>query len=219
MSREQLTDRMISAESGIDLWKIRTGHLSDDQNNNDFEKIGEAISRLSEANLFIDDSGNINVMQIRSKCRRLKAELGLDMVIIDYLQLIQDNGSDNRNQEISIITRALKAFAKELDVPVIALSQLSRAVEMSKPAIPKLAHLRESGSIEQDADVVLFIYRKAVDRNYRLDEIAPEERNIAEIHIAKHRNGACGEIKLYFDGSTTTFKNLAADYKNNIIEI
>lgn len=219
MSREQLTDRMISAESGIDLWKIRTGHLSDDQNNNDFEKIGEAISRLSEANLFIDDSGNINVMQIRSKCRRLKAELGLDMVIIDYLQLIQDNGSDNRNQEISIITRALKALAKELDVPVIALSQLSRAVEMSKPAIPKLAHLRESGSIEQDADVVLFIYRKAVDRNYRLDEIAPEERNIAEIHIAKHRNGACGEIKLYFDGSTTTFKNLAADYKNNIIEI
>ncbi|HOC96379.1 MAG TPA: replicative DNA helicase [bacterium] len=219
MSREQLTDRMVSAESGIDLWKIRTGHLSDDQNNNDFEKIGEAISRLSEANLFIDDSGNINVMQIRSKCRRLKAELGLDMVIIDYLQLIQDNGSDNRNQEISIITRALKALAKELDVPVIALSQLSRAVEMSKPAIPKLAHLRESGSIEQDADVVLFIYRKAVDRNYRLDEIAPEERNIAEIHIAKHRNGACGEIKLYFDGSTTTFKNLAADYKNNIIEI
>jgi len=219
MSREQLTDRMVSAESGIDLWKIRTGHLSDDQNNNDFEKIGEAISRLSEANLFIDDSGNINVMQIRSKCRRLKAELGLDMVIIDYLQLIQDNGSDNRNQEISIITRALKALAKELDVPVIALSQLSRAVEMSKPAIPKLAHLRESGSIEQDADVVLFIYRKAVDRNYRLDEIAPEERNIAEIHIAKHRNGACGEIKLYFDGSTTTFKNLATDYKNNIIEI
>ncbi len=219
MSREQLTDRMVSAESGIDLWKIRTGHLSDDQNNNDFEKIGEAISRLSEANLFIDDSGNINVMQIRSKCRRLKAELGLDMVIIDYLQLIQDNGSDNRNQEISIITRALKALAKELDVPVIALSQLSRAVEMSKPAIPKLAHLRESGSIKQDADVVLFIYRKAVDRNYRLDEIAPEERNIAEIHIAKHRNGACGEIKLYFDGSTTTFKNLAADYKNNIIEI
>ncbi len=219
MSREQLTDRMVSAESGIDLWKIRTGHLSDDQNNNDFEKIGEAISRLSEANLFIDDSGNINVMQIRSKCRRLKAELGLDMVIIDYLQLIQDNGSDNRNQEISIITRALKALAKELDVPVIALSQLSRAVEMSKPAIPKLAHLRESGSIEQDADVVLFIYRKAADRNYRLDEIAPEERNIAEIHIAKHRNGACGEIKLYFDGSTTTFKNLATDYKNNIIEI
>ena len=139
MSREQLTDRMVSAESGIDLWKIRTGHLSDDQNNNDFEKIGEAISRLSEANLFIDDSGNINVMQIRSKCRRLKAELGLDMVIIDYLQLIQDNGSDNRNQEISIITRALKALAKELDVPVIALSQLSRAVEMSKPVIPKLA--------------------------------------------------------------------------------
>lgn len=219
MSKEQLTDRMISAESGIDLWKIRTGHLSDDQNNNDFEKIGEAISRLSEANLFIDDSGNINVMQIRSKCRRLKAELGLDMVIIDYLQLIQDNGSDNRNQEISIITRALKALAKELDVPIIALSQLSRAVELSKPAIPKLAHLRESGSIEQDADVVLFIYRKAADRNYRLDEIAPEEKNIAEIDIAKHRNGACGEIKLYFDGTTTSFKNLAIDYKNNVIEI
>lgn len=220
MSKEQLTDRMISSESRVDLWKIRTGHLSDDQNNNDFEKIGNAISKLSESDIFIDDSGNINVMQIRSKCRRLKAEFGLDMVIIDYLQLIQDNGSENRNQEISLISRSLKGLAKELDVPIVALSQLSRAVELSKPAIPKLAHLRESGSIEQDADVVMFIYRKAADRNYRPEEVSADEKNVAEIHIAKHRNGACGEIKLYFDGVTTSFKNLATEYKgNNVVEI
>jgi len=220
MSKEQLTDRMISSESRVDLWKIRTGHLSDDQNNNDFEKIGLAINKLSDADIFIDDSGSINVMQIRTKCRRLKTESGLDMVIIDYMQLIQDNGSDNRNQEVSLISRSLKALAKELDVPIIALSQLSRAVELSKPAIPKLAHLRESGSIEQDADVVLFIYRKAADRNYRPEEISPDEKNVAEIHIAKHRNGACGEIKLYFDGTTTSFKNLATNYKsNNTVEI
>ena len=220
MSKEQLTDRMISSESRVDLWKIRTGHLSDDQNNNDFEKIGLAINKLSDADIFIDDSGSINVMQIRTKCRRLKTESGLDMVIIDYMQLIQDNGSDNRNQEVSLISRSLKALAKELDVPIIALSQLSRAVELSKPAIPKLAHLRESGSIEQDADVVLFIYRKAADRNYRPEEISPDEKNVAEIHIAKHRNGACGELKLYFDGTTTSFKNLATNYKsNNTVEI
>lgn len=220
MSKEQLTDRMISSESRVDLWKIRTGHLSDDQNNNDFEKIGLAINKLSDADIFIDDSGSINVMQIRTKCRRLKTESGLDMVIIDYMQLIQDNGSDNRNQEVSLISRSLKALAKELDVPIIALSQLSRAAELSKPAIPKLAHLRESGSIEQDADVVLFIYRKAADRGYRPEEISPDEKNVAEIHIAKHRNGACGEIKLYFDGTTTSFKNLATNYKsNNTVEI
>lgn len=220
MSKEQLTDRMISAESRVDLWKIRTGHLSDDANNNDFEKIGHAINTLSDANIYLDDSGSINVMQIRTKCRRLKTEQGLDMVVIDYLQLISDNGSDNRNQEISIISRSLKGLAKELDVPIIALSQLSRAAELSKPAIPKLAHLRESGSIEQDADIVLFIYRKAADRGYRPEEISPEEKNVAEIHIAKHRNGACGEVKLYFDGVTTSFKNLATNYKDkNTIEI
>jgi len=219
MSKEQLTDKLISAESGVDLWKLRTGNLSDQSNDNDFEKIGHAINSLSDANIFLDDSGTITVMQIRTKCRRLKAEQGLDMIVIDYLQLIADGGSENRNNEISMISRSLKQLAKELDIPVIALSQLSRAVEMSKPAIPKLSHLRESGSIEQDADIVMFIYRKSADKNYRPEEIMPDEKNIAEIHIAKHRNGACGVIGLYFNGQTTSFKNLAVNFQSTNVEI
>lgn len=219
MSKEQLTDKLISAESGVDLWKIRTGNLSDQVNDNDFEKIGHAINKLSDANIYIDDSGTVTVMQIRTKCRRLKAEQGLDMVVIDYLQLIADGGSENRNNEISMISRSLKQLAKELDIPVIALSQLSRAVEMTKPAIPKLSHLRESGSIEQDADIVMFIYRKSADKNYRPEEIMPDEKNVAEIHVAKHRNGACGVIGLYFDGNTTSFRNLATNFNATNIEI
>ncbi len=219
MSKEQLTDKLISAESGVDLWKLRTGNLSDQSHDNDFEKIGHAINSLSDANIYIDDSGTLTVMQIRTKCRRLKSEQGLDMIVIDYLQLIADGGSDNRNNEISLISRSLKQLAKELDIPVIALSQLSRAVEMSKPAIPKLSHLRESGSIEQDADIVMFIYRKAADKNYRPEEIMPDEKNVAEIHIAKHRNGACGVIGLYFNGQTTSFKNLATNFNASTVEI
>ena len=219
MSKEQLTDKLISAESGVDLWKLRTGNLSDQVNDNDFEKIGNAISRLSDANISIDDSGTVTVMQIRTKCRRLKAEQGLDMIVIDYLQLIADGGSDNRNNEISLISRSLKQLAKELDIPVIALSQLSRAVEMTKPAIPKLSHLRESGSIEQDADIVMFIYRKSADKNYRPEEIMPDEKNVAEIHIAKHRNGACNIVGLYFNASTTSFKNLAVNFNPSNVEI
>ncbi len=219
MSKEQLTDKLISAESNVDLWKIRTGNLSDQVNDNDFEKIGIAINKLSDADIFIDDSGAANMMQIRTKCRRLKTEHGLDMIVIDYLQLISDGGSGDRNYEISVISRLLKQLAKELDVPVIALSQLSRAVEMNKPAIPKLSHLRESGSIEQDADIVMFIYRKSADKNYRPEEIMPDEKNVAEIHIAKHRNGACGIVPLYFDGNTTSFRNLATNYQSNNIDI
>lgn len=214
MSKEQLTDKLIAAESKVDLWKLRTGNLSDQASDNDFEKIGHAINALSDASIFIDDSGTVTVMQIRTKCRRLKAEQGLDMIVIDYLQLIADGGSDNRNNEISMISRSLKQLAKELDIPVIALSQLSRAVEMTKPAIPKLSHLRESGSIEQDADIVMFIYRKSADKNYRPEEIMPDEKNIAEIHISKHRNGACGVVGLYFDQQTTSFKNLAVNYQS-----
>ena len=119
------------------------------------------------------------------------------------------SGSDNRVQEVAEITRGLKAIARELNIPVLALSQLSRQVEMQKPAIPRLAHLRESGSIEQDADIVLFIYRKAADRNYRMEDLSPEERNLAEIHIAKHRNGPTGMVKLYFDAARASFRNLA----------
>lgn len=222
MAKEQLVDRFICSESGVDLWKMRTGNLSDDTENNDYAKIGSAIANLSEAPIFIDDSGMLNVMQIRTKCRRLKMERGLGLIVIDYLQLISGIGShknDARYQEVSDISRSLKALAKELDVPILALSQLSRAVELSKPSIPKLAHLRESGSIEQDADVVMFIYRKAADKNYKPEELSTEDKNIAEIHISKHRNGPCGIIKLYFDQHTTTFKNLATNVQVEELEI
>ena len=138
-------------------------------------------------------------------------EHGLGFIIIDYLQLMESRGSntDNRVQEVADITRGLKSIARELNVPVLALSQLSRAVESIKPAIPKLSHLRESGSIEQDADVVMFIYRKAADKNYRLEDLSPEEKNLAEVHVAKHRNGPTGIVKLFFDSTRASFKNMA----------
>jgi len=210
MAKEQLVDRLICAEAGVDLWKMRTGKLSDRENSDDFIRIGHALNTLSEVKLFIDDTPSANIMEIRTKARRLKSEHGLNAIIVDYLQLMEGHtkSSDGRVQEIAEITRGLKSIARELDVPLIALSQLSRAVELNKPAIPKLAHLRESGSIEQDADVVMFIYRKAADRNYRYDELSDEEKAIAEIHVAKHRNGPTGEIKLFWDEKRASFKNL-----------
>ncbi len=209
MSKEQMVDRMLCSEANIDLWKMRTGKLSDRPEDDDFPRIGHAIGTLSEAPIFIDDSPNINIMQIRTKARRLQAEHGLGLIVIDYLQLMESQGSlENRVQEVAGITRGLKGIARELNIPVVALSQLSRVVEQSKPAIPKLSHLRESGSIEQDADVVMFIYRKAADRNYRLEDIPPDERNVAEIHIAKHRNGPTGIVKLAFVDSLASFRNL-----------
>lgn len=209
MSKEQLVDRMICAQAGVDLWKLRTGRLSDRED--DFPRIGQALGELSEAPIFIDDSAMLNVMQLRTKARRLKTENGLGMIMVDYLQLMEGRtykGSDNRVQEVSEISRGLKQIAKELDVPVLALAQLSRAVEQNKPAIPHLSHLRDSGSIEQDADVVLFIYRKSADRNYQQEDLAPDEKNIAEIHIAKHRNGPTGKVKLFFEATRATFLNL-----------
>jgi len=215
MSKEQLVDRMLCSEANVDLWKMRTGRLSERPEDDDFPRIGHAIGTLSEAPIFIDDSANINVMQIRTKARRLQAEHGLGLIVIDYLQLMESRGnSDNRVQEVAEITRGLKSIARELNIPVIALSQLSRVVEQSKPAIPKLSHLRESGSIEQDADVVLFIYRKAADRNYRLEEISPDERYVAEIHIAKHRNGPTGLVKLIFNENCTSFRNMDNQFEN-----
>ncbi len=211
MSKEQLVDRMICAEANVDLWKMRTGKLSDDPGNDDFPRIGHALGVLSEAPIYIDDSANANIMEIRTKCRRLQMEHGLGLVVVDYLQLMESRtkgGDTNRTQEISEITRGLKSIARELNVPVLALSQLSRSVELQKPAIPRLAHLRESGSIEQDADVVMFIYRKAADKNYRPEDLSPEEQNIAEIHIAKHRNGPVGVVKLFFDAARTSFRSL-----------
>ncbi|MBP9760898.1 MAG: replicative DNA helicase [Candidatus Magasanikbacteria bacterium] len=211
MSKEQLVDRLLCAQAGVDLWKMRTGNLSDRPDSDDFPRIGNAMSILSEAPIFIDDHPNNNVMQIRAKARRLQAEHGLGMIIIDYLQLMDSHkkgNSDNRVQEVAEMSRGLKGIARELNIPVLALSQLSRAVEQTKPAIPKLSHLRDSGSIEQDADVVLFIYRKAADKNYRLEDIPPDERNTAEIHIAKHRNGPTGVVQLYFDATRASFQNL-----------
>lgn len=207
MSKEQLVDRLLCAEAGVDLWKMRTGRLSDKGDDNDFSRIGHAIDALSEAPIYIDDGATANVMEIRARARRLKTERGLGLLIIDYLQLMESRTkSDNRVQEISEITRALKGLARELDIPVLALSQLSRAVEARSPAIPKLADLRESGSIEQDADVVLFIYRKAMDRSIR--EVPLDEKSIAEVRIEKHRNGPIGVVELYFDDQRASFQNL-----------
>jgi len=206
MSKEQLVDRLLCAEAGVDMWRMRTGRLSEKED--DFPRIGHAMGVLSEAPIFIDDSATCNIMEIRTKARRLQAEHKLGLVLVDYLQLMEGRSTDNRVQEVSEITRGLKALARELNVPVLALSQLSRAAEVSRPAIPKLAHLRESGSIEQDADVVLFIYRKAADKGYDIKDLTEEEKHLAEVHIAKHRNGPTGVISLFFDADHVTFKNL-----------
>ena len=209
MSKEQLVDRLLCAEANVDLWKMRSGKLSDKEEDDDFPRIGHAMGILSEAPIYIDDSSSLNIMEIRTKARRLKAEHNLGLIVIDYLQLMEARANaENRVQAVAEITRSLKGIARELNVPVLALSQLSRAVETSKPAIPKLSHLRESGSIEQDADVVLFIYRKAADRNYRMEELTAQERHLAEIHIAKHRNGPTGVVKLFFDETKASFRNL-----------
>ena len=213
MSKEQLVDRLLCAESGVDLWKMRTGKLSDRDEDDDFPRIGHAMGVLSEAPIFIDDSATSNIMEIRTKARRLQMEQGLGLLIIDYIQLMESRTkTENRVQEISEITRSLKGIARELNIPVLALSQLSRAVEARSPAIPRLSDLRESGSIEQDADIVMFIYRKAADRNFR--DLSPEEKNLAEIHIAKHRNGPTGVVPLFFDENRASFKNLETNFEN-----
>jgi replicative DNA helicase len=172
----------------------------------------EAASRLEQAKIFIDDSGNLTLQQMRGKARRLKAEHGLDLLVIDYLQLMEGRGSsESRQQEISDISRALKGLAKELNIPVIALSQLSRAVENRKPPIPVLADLRESGAIEQDADVVMFIYREEV---YDPDT---EEKGIAQILVRKHRNGPIGEVDLQFHDRYAKFNNLTRERRAGIV--
>jgi replicative DNA helicase len=200
MGSDQLVDRMIAAQANIDLWRLRTGKLQSD----DFAKVGEAIGILSEAPIFIDDSGSVNIMEMRTMARRLQAEHHLGLIIIDYLQLMEGRGKsgDNRVQEISEISRGLKQLARELNIPIIALSQLSRGVESRTDQIPKLSDLRESGSIEQDADIVLFLYRE--------DRVKPDtpNKNIVDVVIAKHRNGSLGRVPLYFQETSTTFKSL-----------
>ncbi len=211
MSKEQLVDRLLCAEANVDLWKMRTGRLSDREEDDDFPRIGHAMGILSEAPIFIDDYAAANIMEIRTKARRLQMEHNLGLIVVDYLQLMEGRlRTDNRVQEISEISRGLKQIAKELDVPILALSQLNRGVESRTPPIPKLADLRESGSIEQDADIVMFIYRESV---YKKD-IELDRKNLAEIYIAKHRNGPTGVIKLFFDEQKVTFKNLEKDAKS-----
>jgi replicative DNA helicase len=199
MSKDQLVDRLLSSQSDVNLWKIRTGHLNED----DFDQIGKAMGELSESPIFIDDAAGSNIMEIRTKARRLQSEHGVGLIVVDYLQLMEGRNQENRVQEVSEISRALKLLARELNVPVLALSQLSRGVESRPDKIPQLADLRESGSIEQDADVVMFIYREEMYKGK--DSKRP---HIAEIHIKKHRNGPTGQVDLYFDQEKTSFKNL-----------
>jgi replicative DNA helicase len=200
MSKLEIVNRMLSSEARIDSSKLRTGRLED----TDWRKLGDALGSLSEAPLFIDDTPSISLMEIRAKARRLKQKHGLDLIIVDYLQLMQSHRRvDSRQQEVAEISRGMKMLAKELDVPVIALSQLSRQPESRTDKRPQLADLRESGSIEQDADIVGFIYRDEV-----YDEESPD-KGIAELIIAKHRNGATGVVKLAFLNHLTKFANLA----------
>ena len=205
MSKEQLVNRMICTEALVDAQKLRTGDIQSD----DWYKIAEAVSALSEAPIYIDDKSAISIPEIRAKCRRLKKDKNLGLVVIDYLQLM--NGSsknENRQQEISSISRALKGLARELDVPVVALSQLSRAVEQRKPPKPMLSDLRESGAIEQDADLVCFLYR---DEYYNPET---EKRGQAEVIIAKQRNGSVGTVNLSWLGQYTRFANLERTYND-----
>jgi len=200
MSKEQLVDRMLADASGVDAWNIRTGNLSED----DFSKLSDAMGEMAEAPIYIDDTPGVSVLEMRTKARRAAHEAPLGLIIIDYLQLMQGSGRDNGNrvQEVSEISRGLKLLARELNVPVIALSQLSRSVESRTPQIPQLSDLRESGSIEQDADIVMFIYREAY---YNPDT---ERENITDLIIAKHRNGPTGKVELYFHPERLRFMSL-----------
>jgi replicative DNA helicase len=208
MSKEQLVDRLLSMESGVDAWALRTGNLTDA----DFEKIGQAMGTLSEAQIYIDDSPGITISDLRTKARREAHRRPLGLIIVDYLQLMSGPnryGNDgNRVQEISEISRGLKGIARELNVPILALSQLSRSVESRSPQIPQLADLRESGSIEQDADVVAFIYR---EEYYNPDT---DRKKLADIFIKKHRNGPVGGLELYFDNERQRFHSVDTRHKD-----
>ncbi len=202
MSKEQLVDRLLAMESGVDAWALRTGNLTD----SDFEKIGHAMGALGEAPIYIDDTPGITVSDLRTKARREAHQRPLGLIVVDYLQLMSGGarfgGDGNRVQEISEISRGLKGIARELNVPLIALSQLSRSVESRSPPHPQLSDLRESGSIEQDADVVAFIYREDY---YNPDS---ERKGIVDIMIKKHRNGPTGNVELYFDKEKQRFRSL-----------
>lgn len=205
MSKDQLVDRILCMEAMVDSNKIRTGKLEED----DWSKLAGVVGPLSDSNIYIDDTPGISIMEIRTKCRKLKMEKNIGLIVIDYIQLIQASSkkSATREQEISEISRSLKILAKELNVPVIALSQLSRAVEQRPDHRPMLSDLRESGAIEQDADIVMFLYR---DDYYNKDS---EEKDISEVIIAKHRGGSTGTVKLLWMGNYTKFVNLARGFE------
>ena len=206
MSKDQLIDRLISSQGGVDSWRLRTGKLSSQGDDNDFSRIQGAMGVLSEAPIYIDDTSAQTVLRMRAMARRLQANHGLGLLIIDYLQLIlPTNSHASPVQQVTEISRQLKILARELDVPVLALSQLSRAVEQRFPPRPRLSDLRESGSLEQDADVVMMIYR---EDKYRKQEEDQNVGNVAEIIIAKHRNGPIGSVKLYFSPDTVSFSDL-----------
>lgn len=208
MSKEQLVDRMLADAAGVDAWNIRTGNLSD----SDFEKISQAMGEMAEAPIFIDDTPGLTVLEMRTKARRQAHVHPLGLIIVDYLQLMQGSGrgdSSNRVQEVSEISRGLKLIARELNVPVIALSQLSRSVESRSPQVPQLSDLRESGSIEQDADIVAFIYREA----YYNPET--DRENITDLILAKHRNGPTGKVELYFHPERLRFMSLDKQHSDS----
>ena len=202
MSKEQLAQRLLSSRSGINAHLLKTGQLSRDM----WQELNRASNEIAEAKLYIDDTAGLTVMELRARARHLKSMYGLDLIIIDYLQLMQGksskSGEANRQQEISEISRSLKALARELNVPVIALSQLSRAVEMRADKRPQLSDLRESGSLEQDADIVMFLYREDYYKETK------ENENVTELIIAKHRNGPTKVVRLQFNKQLIRFGNL-----------
>jgi replicative DNA helicase len=202
MSKEQLVQRLLCSEARVDSHRVRTGYLE----TGDWKRIGAAAGRLADAPLFIDDTANLSVLEARAKARRIRAEHGLELVVIDYLQLMQGRWrAENRQQEISEISRSLKALAKELEVPVVALSQLSRAVEARGDSLPRLSDLRESGALEQDADVIVFLHRPGLYK----ENPADAEKNLTDVIIGKQRNGPTDKIQLVFKPEYTRFEDMA----------
>ncbi|MGB2762040.1 MAG: replicative DNA helicase [Minisyncoccales bacterium] len=203
MSKDQVVDRIIASTANVDLWRFRTGRLSSEGENNDFSKIQQSLGILSEAPIYIDDAATSNILQMRAMARRLQADKGLGLIIVDYLQLMDPRTMNSTMvQQMTEISRSLKGLAREINIPVLALSQLSRAVEQRSPQIPRLSDLRETGALEQDADIVLFIHR---EDKYRPDTA---RKNIADIIIAKHRNGPPGKVELYFNEQKASFRSL-----------
>ncbi|NJK71445.1 MAG: replicative DNA helicase, partial [Thermales bacterium] len=204
MSKDQLSEKLIASTSGVALAKIRSGHLNDDPGNNDFERLTMALGQLDQAPIWIDDSGSLNILELRTKARRLKSKLNIGLIVIDYLQLMSGKGEykGNRVQEVTDISRGLKILAKELDIPILALSQLSRSVDSRDDKRPMLSDLRESGSIEQDADVVMFVHREEM---YHRET---KKKNVGDILVAKHRNGQTGAVELAWVPRLATFDNL-----------